>query len=116
MSAAVRVDLASVDWPAQVAISEERVLNGEPSASTLVLEQTDAYELGLWRITPGEFTTRHDGYLEYITVIDGAGQLIDDNGTVTALRPGTTVMMQPGWHGRWVVTETLTKAYAVLNH
>lgn len=114
MSLALRINHVHGDWPAAVPIAPERVLVGEPVASTLLLDDVDGYQLGLWQVTPGEFTTQHFGYLEYITVLSGAGRLIDDEGTITELAPGITVLMRPGWCGRWIVDETLTKAFTVI--
>ncbi|WP_314196255.1 hypothetical protein [uncultured Arthrobacter sp.] len=60
------VDAARISWPAPVPISAERVITGEPVASTLVLEETPTHQLGLWQVSPGEFVTDHAGYVEYI--------------------------------------------------
>ncbi|WP_336715242.1 cupin domain-containing protein [Arthrobacter sp. USHLN218] len=97
--AATRVD-SSIVWPDPVPIAHERVLEGAPAAATLVLEDTPAYQLGLWRVSTGEFETDHTGYLEYIHILEGSGQLVDSDGTVTELEPGVTVLMRPGWKGR----------------
>lgn len=112
---ATRIDLDSTRWPAAEDIAPGRVLTGRPSASTLILEDVNGRQLGLWRVTPGEFVTDHTGYLEYIHIISGSGTLIADDGHVTGLEPGVTVLMQPGWKGRWVVDQTITKVFTVVN-
>ncbi|UOQ89149.1 cupin domain-containing protein [Agromyces endophyticus] len=112
---ATRFEHSAIDWPDDVAIAADRVLKGTPTASTFVIEDASTHQLGLWRVTPGEFVTDHAGYLEYIHVLSGTGRLIDEGGVALDLGPGVTVLMQPGWRGRWVVHETITKAYTVIN-
>jgi uncharacterized cupin superfamily protein len=115
MSTATRIDYTKVDWPEPVEIAAERVIVGAPVASTLVLEDSPTHQLGLWRISTGEFFTDHAGYTEYIHIVSGSGELIDEAGEATKLTPGTTVLMQPGWKGRWVVDDPITKVYTIVN-
>lgn len=110
----VRIPLDELEWPAATPIDAARVLGGAPETSTVVVESGDKYSLGLWKVSPGEFSTDHTGYVEYINVLSGSGQLVDDEGTVTELSPGVTVLMRSGWKGRWVVRETLTKIYTII--
>lgn len=113
--AATRFPTSAIDWPEDLAIAAERVVAGAPAASTFVIEDTPTHQLGLWRVTPGEFLTDHAGYAEYIHVLSGVGRLIDEDGVVMELGPGVTVLLQPGWKGRWIVEETITKVYTVIN-
>ena len=115
MHTTTHVETAHINWPAPVPIASERIITGQPTASTLVLRETPAHQLGLWQVSPGEFETDHGGYVEYIHVIAGSGQLVDDTGQATDLAPGTTVLMQAGWKGRWMVHETITKVFTVIN-
>lgn len=110
---ATRVAASSIDWPEPVAIADDRVLAGSPVARTLVLHDEPTHQMGMWNITAGEFTTDHVGYLEFIHIIDGKGQLIAEDGTTTDLESGVTVLMQPGWKGRWSVLDTITKVYTI---
>lgn len=110
-----RIEFSNTDWPAAEAIAVHRVLSGSPEAATVVTATLPTGETGLWRVTEGEFTTAHSGYVEHIHIIEGEGQLVHDNGDVIPLSPGTTVTMDDGWKGRWVIRKTLVKAYAVLN-
>ncbi|BCW05762.1 cupin domain-containing protein [Arthrobacter sp. NtRootA1] len=103
-----------IQWPEQVPISPERVLSGAPSASTLVLYGDPGTEAGLWKVTPGEFTTKLTGYREFIHIVDGQGQPIDDQGHETNLRAGTIVALPEGWAGRWSVQTELVKSYSIV--
>jgi uncharacterized cupin superfamily protein len=103
-----------VAWPGAQPIASERVLSGSPQANTVVLYKDERSELGLWQISPGEFTTAHQGYVESVTIASGRGRLIHDDGTVTELGPGSVAVLEEGWAGRWVVEETIVKSYAVI--
>lgn len=112
---AFRIESSTLDWPAAVDVPSNRVLRGKPAASTLVLEDAPSHQIGLWRVSTGGFSTDHTGYLEFVHIIEGRGRLIDENGLVTELFAGVTVVMPRGWKGQWDVTETLTKAYTILH-
>lgn len=105
---------SSLQWPQAIPIAGERILAGNPAASTHVMFSDGRIELGLWRVSPGEFTTVHDGYEEFIHIAEGEGELIHDDGTVIPLRPGTVLLLEDGWRGRWVIRRTLVKSYATV--
>lgn len=102
------------DWPEAEPIAASRVISGAPAAQTVVTATTAAGETGLWRVTQGEFTTAHEGYIEFIHIVEGEGELVHDDGTVLPLAPGVTVTMADGWRGRWVIRQPLVKTYAIL--
>ena len=106
--------LSAIDWPPFVAIAGERIRAGAPSTSTLVLRKDERMELGLWQVTPGEFTTSQLGYDEFIHVVDGEGELVSDDGTVHPLRTGTILVLEDGWSGKCVIRQTLTKTYTII--
>jgi uncharacterized cupin superfamily protein len=110
-----RYEFSDAEWPQDVAIAPERIITGSPMASTLQTAKSATGETGLWRCTPGEFTTHHEGYVEFIHIVEGEGDLIHDNGDVLRLTPGTTITMDDGWKGRWDIRQTLVKAYAILD-
>lgn len=105
---------SSTHWPKPVPVASERVIQGTPAASTLVLSTDGKTELGLWRVSPGEFTTVHQGYEEFITVAEGEGELIHDDGSRITLKPGTVLILENGWSGRWSIKSTLVKSYATV--
>lgn len=108
------LDASEVEWPAATAIADDRLIEGRPEASTKVLFTDGTTELGLWRVSAGEFTTVHNGYEEFIHIVEGEGELIHDDGTAIALRSGVVILLEDGWHGRWVIRRTLVKSYATV--
>lgn len=114
MGNAVRIDTADIPWPEWVALPAERVLAGNPLTSTVVVDEAAGRELGLWKSQPGAFATDHVGYIEYGHILSGSGRIIDDAGTVTELGPDITVFMPLGWKGKWVIDETIVKAYTII--
>lgn len=111
----IQTSVDTADWPTPVAIEAHRVVSGSPEASTLVLHDDGRTQLGLWRVTEGEFTTRHDDYVESLAIQRGRGRLVSDAGDVIELFPGVVAVTEPGWCGRWVVEEAIVKSYAVVN-
>ena len=109
------VDLDAVDWPEMELYPEHKILAGAPSAATVLLGDTGNCQMGLWRVTAGSFSTDHVGYIEFVHILSGSGRLVRDDGTVTELRPGTTVFMETGWKGRWEVDEPLAKVFTILH-
>lgn len=105
---------SSIHWPKPVSITSERVIQGTPAASTHVLFTDGKTELGLWRVSPGEFSTVHQGYEEFISVLEGEGELIHDDGSRITLKPGTVLILENGWSGRWSIKSILVKSYAIV--
>jgi len=114
-SGAIKYTLDKIDWPVEEAIAAERIIEGTPSASTVILENDGRAQIGFWRVTPGVFTTCHEDYLEFIHIIDGEGALLSDTGDVTELNAGTTVLMPYGWTGQWIVRKAIVKCYTTIS-
>lgn len=112
---ATRILTADIKWPEPEAIAAERIVSGNPVASTLVLRDDPGHQLGLWHVTEGSFRTDHAGYVEYIHILAGRGQLVDEEDNVINLEPGVTVLMDAGWRGRWIVHEAIIKTYTIVN-
>lgn len=104
----------NTNWPAAQPIDRSRVIAGAPETSTVVLHRNTGAEVGLWRASPGEFTTVRQGCIEFITINAGRGRLIHDNGKVIELQPDTVIVLEDGWAGRWVVEETVVKSFAII--
>ncbi|MFE4079160.1 cupin domain-containing protein [Paenarthrobacter sp. YIM B13468] len=114
MSAVTTTVIGSARWPHPEPISPERVISGQPMASTLVLDDEGSSQSGLWKVEPGEFTTKLIGYKEFIHVISGQAKLVHDSGEVYSLGPGVVLALPEGWSGRWLIETTLVKSYTIV--
>lgn len=104
------------DWPAPQPVETNRILAGTPETSTITLHKDGRSSAGLWRVSPGEFITARRGKTEFITIIEGTGQLVRDNGEVLELSPGIFAVMEDGWTGRWVINTDLVKSFVVVEN
>lgn len=107
--------VTGIDWPEAVEFPADRVLSGCPSASTYVLHKDMNAEVGLRRASPGHFSGSRVGVHEIVTITDGVGRLHTDDGTVTDLRPGVSVVIPDGWRGSWQIESHLTKTYTIIS-
>ena len=112
MSKAVSVD--SIEWPAEEPLSAERVIEGNPAASTVVIHEDETHEVGVWRCSPGRFRAVRDGYSEAVHIFEGEGEIIGNDGVNFPLHPGAFIYLADGWSGEWVVREPLAKSYVIV--
>lgn len=92
---------------------------GAPMESSRDLWAHNRITTGVWECTPGEFPFRRDGYDEVFCVLSGRATLHVDGpgggGQSFALVPGAVLLTPAGLTGRWVVHETLRKAYTIVH-
>lgn len=95
------------------------VLAGDPHESSTTLWAQNRLETGVWECTPGEFPFRRDGYDEVFCVLSGHATLHVDGaggpGQSFDLRAGSVLLTPAGLTGRWVVHETIRKAYTIVH-
>jgi uncharacterized protein len=89
-----------------------RVVAGAPQCAERVIVAGDV-EIGVWEVTPGRFLSAKPDIGEVMHFIAGSGTLTHADGTVTEIRPGVTVSLQPGWSGEWDVVRTVRKIYTI---
>lgn len=93
----------------------EQVVAGAPTTATLVLDERDGREIGVWEITPGTATDFEvdeifvvlagRAHVEFTAVAEGAVPPPIDIG------PGSVVRLVDGMQTTWTVHETLRKVY-----
>lgn len=86
---------------------------GDPVESYKALYSRDGVEAGIWKCTPGSFTTFWDGRNETVQILAGEGTLTEENGTSHELKPGAFVVMPAGARATWEIRETLVKSYTI---
>jgi uncharacterized cupin superfamily protein len=102
--------IAGLDHELEPAGREARVVSGDCETSATQLAVHEGLRFGVWECTPGEWHSTWNKW-ESFTVISGRGELVDGDGGVHVLAPGTTVIVPAGSTGVWRVEETLRKAY-----
>jgi uncharacterized protein len=95
------------------------VLTGDPHEASTSLWVHNRLETGVWECTPGQFPFRRDGYDEVFSVLSGHATLHVDaqhgSGQSFDLRAGSVLLTPAGLTGRWVVHETIRKAYTIVH-
>lgn len=91
------------------------IITGSPAEASMSLWQHDALDVGVWTCTPGQFPFTRDGYQEVFCVLAGHATLHIDGGPSFELIPGATTLTPSGTTGRWVVHQTLRKAYITID-
>jgi uncharacterized protein len=91
---------------------------GNPNEASASLWIHDGLDVGVWQCSPGEFSFRRDGYDEVFCVLSGRATLHIDGaygpGQSFELVPGAVILTTAGLTGRWVVHETIRKAYVIV--
>lgn len=95
------------------AVAKPTSLTGQ-SESTLEVWSDGTTEAGIWECEPGTFTAVRDGFHEVCQILSGRATLTAEDGQVTELGPGSTVVLPDGWKGTWVVHETMRKTYVTI--
>lgn len=89
----------------------EQVVAGSPSAGSLVLDERDGREIGVWEMTPGTAT---DTEVDEVFVVLGGSATVSfasRESPSVELAPGSVVRLTAGMRATWVVRETLRKVY-----
>ncbi len=110
----VLLDAATVAL-AHVPLPESQVVAGSPTTATLVLDERDGRELGVWEITPG---TASDFEVDEVFVVLTGRARVDFTAAAgeaaiepIELGPGSVVRLVDGMQTTWTVHETLRKVY-----
>jgi len=104
----VLVAAASLDIPLSP-LPDDEVVEGSPSAGSVVLDDAGDIEFGVWEMTPGTATdTEVD---EVFIVISGRATVLFEGLPSIEIAPGAVVRLTEGMRTTWVVHETLRKIY-----
>lgn len=96
-------------------LATEQVVAGAPTTATLVLDERDGREIGVWEITPG--TASDFEVDEVFVVLSGRARLeftaVPDGAALPPIEigPGSVVRLVEGMQTTWTVHETLRKVY-----
>jgi uncharacterized cupin superfamily protein len=87
---------------------------GDPQLRTLPVAPELGSSVGVWECRPGGWPVVDRPDTEVAYILAGAATITDDaTGVEHRITAGDLLVLPPGWSGRWDVTETLRKVYAI---
>ncbi len=96
-------------------LPESQVVAGAPTTATLVLDERDGHEIGVWEITPG---TASDFEVDEVFVVLSGRATVEFTAVASGdvpppieIGPGSVVRLVDGMQTTWTVHETLRKVY-----
>ncbi|WP_373354596.1 cupin domain-containing protein [Pseudoroseicyclus sp. CXY001] len=89
-----------------------RLIAGDPVFTTWNLEEREGLYAGLWQATPGAWRIAYDEW-EYFRILEGRSVVTEEGGAALELGPGDSLILRPGFAGRWEVIETTLKEYVI---
>lgn len=86
----------------------------QTESSRTVWESAEGIRSGVWEVTPGTFTSTRPAYHEMCQIVSGRATIVEPDGTEFEIRAGSLLITPEGWTGKWIVHETLRKAWVVI--
>ncbi|AZY50301.1 cupin domain-containing protein [Bordetella avium] len=92
-----------------------RPIEGETEFRTVtVFEGNEGRaQSGIWESSAGKFRSDTTGYIEFGYILEGQARLVDPDGTVHELTPGSPFIMPEGYKGHWEVDQFVKKVYFI---
>jgi len=97
--------------PLPTQVSMAPVTSGAPFAYEDVIADTGREFFAVWACDPGVYPRVKDKRGSFMYLLDGAGQIVDDDGTAHELAPEAILILPFGWRGHWNITSTVRKVY-----
>jgi uncharacterized protein len=109
LAAGAVTDAAALAVPVEPVAAAQVV--GGPHAGYITLDVSDAGELGVWEMTPGEMSDVEADELFVVLSGDATVEFVDPPLPTIELSPGSVVRLEAGMRTLWTVRETLRKVY-----
>ena len=88
--------------------------SGNPTISVRTLAPETGSNIGVWECQPGGWPVVSRADTEVCYLLSGTAKITDDaTGEVHTVTAGDLVVLPTRWSGRWDVTETVRKVYAI---
>lgn len=87
--------------------------SGDPQLGIRRLVENGGANVGIWECQPGGWPVVDRPDTEVAFILSGTAILTEASGQATTVTAGDLVILPPGWTGRWDVTETTRKIYAI---
>jgi uncharacterized cupin superfamily protein len=111
---ALLIAASDLSNPEEGAPDADRIVSGAPRFRTWnrYEDVDERLYCGIWEATPGAWRVRYDEW-ESCTLLAGHSVVTPDGGASIDLRPGDTLVIEPGFSGIWEVRETTRKTYVI---
>lgn len=94
-------------------VAADRVVEGAPhTVSCLDYARGDKIYAGEWSATEGAWRVKYDEW-EFCHLLEGACELVADDGAVQRFTAGDSFVIEPGFSGVWRVLEPMRKRFVV---
>jgi uncharacterized cupin superfamily protein len=97
--------------PLPAEVSMEPVTSGAPFAREDVLLDQNGEFFAVWACDSGVYPRVKDKRGSFMYLLEGAGTIVDDDGTTHKLTPDSVLILPFGWSGHWNITQTVRKVY-----
>src|SRR5580692_6024457 len=92
-------------------ISMAPVVSGAPFArEDVLLDEAGAF-FAVWACDAGVYPRVKDKRGSFMYLLEGAGTIVDDDGTAHELTADSVLILPFGWSGHWNITQTVRKVY-----
>ncbi len=97
-------------------ISPEALQSGDPQerGRSFYEDQTGQLDAGVWQCEPNRHVLEPSPYDEFVYLLEGHIDVIDDEGGVETYKAGDSFVMPRGCKCTWDVKEAVRKLYVVL--
>ena len=97
-------------------IPRETLESGDPQerGRSLYADQTGQLDAGVWECEPNRHVIEAAPYDEFVYLLQGHIDVIDDKGAVQTFKAGDSFVMPRGCKCTWDVKEPVRKLYVVL--
>ena len=97
-------------------IPPETLQSGDPQerGRSLYADQTGQLDAGVWECEPNKHVLEAAPYDEFVYLLEGHIDVIDDEGNTETYKAGDSFMMPRGCKCTWDVKEPVRKLYVVL--
>jgi uncharacterized cupin superfamily protein len=97
--------------PLPVEVPMDPVVSGAPFAREDVLLDEAGGFFAVWACDAGVYPRVKDKRGSFMYLLEGAGTIVDKDGTTHELRADSILILPFGWEGHWNITETVRKVY-----
>ena len=97
--------------PLPVKVPMDPVISGAPFAREDVLLDAAGEFFAVWACDAGVYPRVKDKRGSFMYLLEGAGTIVDQDGTAHELGPDSILILPFGWEGHWNITETVRKVY-----